>query len=88
VSSAIIMYGGLALVMLRGALIYEIQAQRASRRRLEQELHRALTCMLATMSSQTATAVQNPDDTAVMRTGRGQDSRSVTVASARETGRM
>jgi hypothetical protein len=46
VSSVIILYlyGGLAIAMLRGALeIREIVAQRASRRRLEQELHLALT---------------------------------------------
>ncbi|MGH3702890.1 MAG: RNA polymerase sigma factor [Pseudonocardiaceae bacterium] len=44
-SSVIIVYGGLALAMLRGALIHEIVAQRASRRWLEQffaQQHRPL----------------------------------------------
>jgi hypothetical protein len=87
VSSVIILYGGLALVMLRGALIHEIVAQRASRRRLEQELHLALTRMLATLPSQTVTAAQNLDSTASMLTGRRHASRSATVASVRGTGR-
>jgi hypothetical protein len=84
--SSVILYG-LALAMLRGALIHEIMAQQASRRRLEQELHRALTHMLA-VPSQTVTAAQNPDSPASMPTGRPHESRPVTGASVRGTGRM
>ncbi len=86
-SSVIILYGGLALAMLRGALIHEIMAQRASRRRQEQELHRALTRMLATVPPQTVTDAQNPDSPASMPISRLHDSRSVAGASVRETGR-
>jgi hypothetical protein len=61
VSSDIIVYGGFAVAMLRGALIHEIVAQSASRRRLEWELHLALARMLATTPPQTVTAAQNSD---------------------------
>jgi hypothetical protein len=87
-SSVMISYGGLAILMLRGALIHEIVAQRASRRRIEQELHLTLTRMLATMPSQTVTAGQTPDSTASMLTGHRRAYRSMTVASARGTGRI
>ncbi len=78
-SSVIIVYGGLALALLRGALIHEIVAQRASRRRLEQELHLVLARMLATTPPQTVTAAQNPDS---MVTGHPHD------PAVRGTGRM
>lgn len=87
-SSVIILYlsGGLAIAMLGGALeIHEIVAQRASRRRLEQELHLALTRMLATTPSETVTAAQNSDSTLA---GRPHDSGSATVISVRRTRRM
>lgn len=88
-SSAIILYGVLAVAMLRGALeIHEIMAHRASRRRLEQELHLILTLMLAAALPETVTAAQNPDSTASMLADRPQDSRSATVAAVRRTRRM
>jgi hypothetical protein len=68
VSSLIILYlyGGLAITMLRGALeIHEIVAQKASRRRLEQELHHALHTVPATTPPETVTAAQNSDSTPV-----------------------
>lgn len=78
VSSVIVVYDGLALAMLRGAFIHAIVTQRASRRRLEQELHLALARMLATTPPPTETVAQNPDgllagyphDPAVRETGR------------------
>lgn len=44
-SDVIIVYGGLGIAMLRAALIHEIMAQELSRRRLEDELRRALARM-------------------------------------------
>jgi hypothetical protein len=86
VSGVIILYGGLAIAMLRGALIQEMVAQRASRRRLERELHRAVTRMLATVPPQTVSA-QTPDSTASMQAGRPRDSGSATMTSVRRTRR-
>lgn len=47
-SSDIILCGVFVIVQLARALVQEIVAQQASRQRLEQELHLALTLMLAT----------------------------------------
>ena len=44
-SDVIIVYGGLVIAMLRAVLIHEILAQERSRRRLEEELRRALARM-------------------------------------------
>lgn len=87
-SSVIILYAGLAIAMLRVALIHEIIAQRVSRQRLEQELHLALTRILATSPPHTVTATQNPDSPASMPTGRPHDSDSATVTSAQRTRRI
>jgi hypothetical protein len=87
-TSVIICYGGLAIAMLRVALIHEIAAQRASRQRLEQELHLVVTCMLATMPSPTVTAAQNPDSAAGKLAGRPHDSDSAPVTSVQRTRRI
>lgn len=86
-SSVIIVYGGLAIAMLRVALIHEIVAQRASRQWFEQELHLALTRMLATNPPHTVTATQNPDGPANMPAGRSHDSDSA-VTSVQRTRRI
>jgi hypothetical protein len=88
VSSVIILYlyGGFAIAMLRGALeIHEIVAQKTSRRRLEQELHLALTQRPRQRHQDTVTAAQNSDSTLV---GRPHDSGSATVVSVRRTRRI
>jgi hypothetical protein len=88
VSSVIILYAGLAIAMLRVALIHEILAQSASRQRLEQELHLALRRMLATSPPHTVTATQDSDSPASMPTGRPPDSDSAAVTSAQRTRRV
>ncbi len=81
--SAIILYSVPAIALLRCALeIYETLAQGASRRRLEHELHLALTRMLATTPPETVTAVQNPDSTASTPADRSHDAGSATITSA------
>ncbi|MGH3865292.1 MAG: hypothetical protein ACRDQ4_03975 [Pseudonocardiaceae bacterium] len=79
-SSVIILYAGLAIAMLRVALIHEIVAQRASRQRLEQELHLALTRMLVTNPPHTVTTTQNPDSPASVPAGRSPDSDSAVTS--------
>ncbi len=86
-SSVIILYAGFAIAMLRVALIHEIVAQRASRQRLEQELHLALTRMLATSPPHAVTATQNPDSSASMPAGRSHGSDSA-VTSVQRTRRI
>ncbi|MGH4006556.1 MAG: hypothetical protein ACRDTH_00015 [Pseudonocardiaceae bacterium] len=83
-SSDIILCGVVAIALLRGALLHEMVAQRALRR-LEQELHLALTLMLATRP---LTAAHHPDSTAGAPGGRLHDSRRATVGSVRRTRRM
>jgi hypothetical protein len=86
-SNGIILYGNLALVMLRGALVVcEIVARRTLQRRTEQD-HLALLRILVTTIPDTVTAAQHPGGMAGVLPTCPQNSGSEPVISVHGTRR-